>query len=290
MNLHVAVYIIIWRVQDIQYIHIYPGGVYRIKQPTLPLYTLYLSSTTCTNSRISPQNPPPKKKNPSFLWESTVFLPALISAVTSHPPSKLLACISTTADPINPRLNEMQSTLLSSFPRAGIRRPARPLLPVHHHHHHHHQFHPLPSPQQQQQSAPSAAGTGVPTSQTIFSGIQPTGIPHLGNYLGALRKWVSLQRDSPPDTSLIFCLVDLHALTLPQSPEQLLQWKRESLATLLAIGLDPERCTVFEQSRVPTHVELMWLLSCGASMGMLNRMTQWKVCFCMGYRVGVGGC
>ncbi|KAF8457944.1 hypothetical protein BGX38DRAFT_1308491 [Terfezia claveryi] len=83
-------------------------------------------------------------------------------------------------------------------------------------------------------------------------------------------------RDSPPDTNLIFCLVDLHALTLPQAPAQLLQWKRESLATLLAIGLDPGRCTVFEQSRVPAHAELMWLLSCGASMGMLNRMTQWK--------------
>ena len=170
----------------------------------------------------------------------------------------------------------MQRTLfsLSSFPRAGIRSrwcSARPLLPAYH------QFHVLPSPQQ---SAPSTStGTGGPTSQTIFSGIQPTGIPHLGNYLGAVRKWVSLQHSSPPDTNLIFCLVDLHALTLPQPPAQLLQWKQESLATLLAIGLDPERCTVFEQSRVPAHAELMWLLSCGASMGMLNRMTQWKVCF-----------
>lgn len=132
-----------------------------------------------------------------------------------------------------------------------------------------------------QQSVPAPAAVEDPTkpaTDTIFSGIQPTGIPHLGNYLGALKKWVSLQDESPKDTKLIFCLVDLHALTVPQLPAQLLQWKRESLATLLAIGLDPERCTIFEQSSVPAHVELMWLLSCNASMGLLNRMTQWKVC------------
>ena len=170
---------------------------------------------------------------------------------------------------------QQQLTLLSSFLRAGIRSRrclAHSLLPAHH------QFHAFPSPQQSAAPCTSNADPTTPTSQTIFSGIQPTGTPHLGNYLGALRKWASLQRDSPPDTKLIFCLVDLHALTLPQSPAQLLQWKMESLATLLAVGLDPERCTIFEQSRVPAHAELMWLLSCGASMGMLNRMTQWKVC------------
>lgn len=115
------------------------------------------------------------------------------------------------------------------------------------------------------------------TQQAVFSGIQPTGVPHLGNYLGALRQWVEIQRDSPNSTKLVYCIVDLHAITQAQDPKQLRRWKWESLATLLAIGLDPERCIIFEQSRVPAHSELMWILSCTASMGKLNRMTQWKV-------------
>ncbi|KAK6433815.1 Tryptophan--tRNA ligase, mitochondrial [Oleoguttula sp. CCFEE 5521] len=114
------------------------------------------------------------------------------------------------------------------------------------------------------------------TSRVIFSGIQPTGIPHLGNYLGALRQWVTLQNNSDPSTTLIYSLVDLHAITLRQPPAQLRQWKRESLAMLLAIGLDPKRSTIFHQSTVPAHAELMWILSCQASTGYLGRMTQWK--------------
>ncbi|CAK3935712.1 Tryptophan--tRNA ligase, mitochondrial [Lecanosticta acicola] len=112
--------------------------------------------------------------------------------------------------------------------------------------------------------------------KVIFSGIQPTGVPHLGNYLGALRQWVKLQDEAEKSTSLIYSLVDLHAITVRQDPAQLRQWKKESLAMLLAIGLDPMRSTIFHQSDVPSHVELMWILSCQASTGYLGRMTQWK--------------
>lgn len=112
---------------------------------------------------------------------------------------------------------------------------------------------------------------------TVFSGIQPTGIPHLGNYLGALRQWVGFQNSAPPSTKLIFCIVDLHAITQPQNAANLRQWKKEMLTALLAIGLNPDRCIIFEQSRVPAHSELMWILSCVASTGRLSRMTQWKV-------------
>lgn len=112
--------------------------------------------------------------------------------------------------------------------------------------------------------------------RTIFSGIQPTGVPHLGNYLGALQRWVQLQNESSPDTTLIYSLVDLHAITIRQDPEQLRQWKKDSLAMLLAVGLDPKRSTIFYQSDVAAHTELMWILSCQASTGYLSRMTQWK--------------
>ena len=84
----------------------------------------------------------------------------------------------------------------------------------------------------------------------IFSGIQPTGVPHLGNYLGALQQWVSLQTDASPSTKLLFSIVDLHAITIHQNPEELRRWKRETLATLLAVGLDPQRCIIFFQSDV----------------------------------------
>ncbi|KAL2068325.1 hypothetical protein VTL71DRAFT_16423 [Oculimacula yallundae] len=112
--------------------------------------------------------------------------------------------------------------------------------------------------------------------QTIFSGIQPTGIPHLGNYLGALKTWVSLQNNAHPDTKLFFSVVDLHAITLFQKPEELRRWRKESLAALLACGVSEERSTVFWQGGVSAHSELMWILSCTASMGYLSRMTQWK--------------
>lgn len=86
--------------------------------------------------------------------------------------------------------------------------------------------------------------------KVIFSGIQPTGVPHLGNYLGALQQWVKLQDTASPDTSLIYSVVDLHAITVPQNAARLRQCKREMLATLLAIGLDPKRSTIFYQSSV----------------------------------------
>ena len=90
----------------------------------------------------------------------------------------------------------------------------------------------------------------LPSDCVIFSGIQPTGVPHVGNYLGALRQWVNLQNSLQPSARLIFSIVDLHALTVRQHRQQLLTWKRESLATLLAVGLDPERCLMFFQSDV----------------------------------------
>ncbi|KJY02200.1 tryptophanyl-trna synthetase like protein [Zymoseptoria brevis] len=118
--------------------------------------------------------------------------------------------------------------------------------------------------------------SSVSNNKTIFSGIQPTGVPHLGNYLGALRQWVKLQDEAESSTRLIYSLVDLHAITIRQDPAQLRQWKKESLAMLLAIGLDPARSIIFHQSEVSAHAELMWILSCQASTGYLGRMTQWK--------------
>ena len=106
----------------------------------------------------------------------------------------------------------------------------------------------------------------------IFSGVQPTGNLHLGNYLGAIRNWVALQRDF----DCIFCIVDLHALTLPQDPDQLRAQTREVTAAYMAAGIDPERCIIFNQSTVPGHAELGWLLGCLTPLGWLNRMTQFK--------------
>ena len=87
-------------------------------------------------------------------------------------------------------------------------------------------------------------------NRVIFSGIQPTGVPHIGNYLGALQQWVRLQNEEPLTTKLIFSIVDLHAITVQQDAAQLRKWKKETLAALLAVGLDPERCTIFYQSDV----------------------------------------
>lgn len=86
--------------------------------------------------------------------------------------------------------------------------------------------------------------------RVVFSGIQPTGVPHLGNYLGALRPWVNLQNSEPATTKLVFSIVDLHALTVSPNVVHLRQWKKETLAMLLAIGLNPERCTIYFQSDV----------------------------------------
>ncbi len=108
--------------------------------------------------------------------------------------------------------------------------------------------------------------------QRVFSGIQPSGVPTLGNYLGAIRNWVPLQ-----DThDAIYCVVDLHAITVWQEPAQLAAQTREMAAALIACGLDPERCTLFVQSHVHAHVRLAWIFNCVARLGWLNRMTQFK--------------
>src|SRR5216684_589577 len=106
----------------------------------------------------------------------------------------------------------------------------------------------------------------------IFSGIQPTGNLHLGNYLGAIRNWVQLQHDF----DCVFCIVDLHALTQPQNPDELRAATREVTAAYIAAGIDPERCIIFNQSMVSAHAELAWLLGCLTPLGWLNRMTQFK--------------
>jgi tryptophanyl-tRNA synthetase len=106
----------------------------------------------------------------------------------------------------------------------------------------------------------------------IFSGIQPTGNLHLGNYLGAVKNWVRLQQDF----DCIFCIVDLHAITVPQDPAELRQSTREVAAAYIASGIDPENCIIFNQSTVAAHAELAWVLSCLTPLGWLNRMTQFK--------------
>ena len=108
--------------------------------------------------------------------------------------------------------------------------------------------------------------------QRIFSGIQPTGNLHLGNYLGAIRNWVALQADY----ECIFCIVDLHALTLPIEPDELRDATREVTAAYIAAGINPDRCIIFNQSMVPAHTQLAWLFGCLTPLGWLNRMTQFK--------------
>jgi tryptophanyl-tRNA synthetase len=106
-----------------------------------------------------------------------------------------------------------------------------------------------------------------------FSGIQPTADSfHLGNYLGAVRQWVAMQETH----EALYCVVDLHAITMPQDPAQLRRRSRVAAAQLFAAGLDPDRCIVFVQSHVPEHTELAWVLGCIASFGELSRMTQFK--------------
>ena len=106
----------------------------------------------------------------------------------------------------------------------------------------------------------------------VLSGIQPTGDIHLGNYLGALRQWAVDQHEHDS----FYCAVDLHAVTVQQDPEELRAKTLETMATLVAVGLDPEVCTLFVQSHVPYHTELSWLLECTVSFGELRRMTQFK--------------
>ena len=106
----------------------------------------------------------------------------------------------------------------------------------------------------------------------IFSGVQPTGNLHLGNYLGAIRNWVALQSDFES----IYCVVDLHAVTVPQDPAALRQSTREVAASLIASGIDTKTAILFNQSQVKEHAELGWLFNCVARLGWLNRMTQFK--------------
>jgi tryptophanyl-tRNA synthetase len=108
--------------------------------------------------------------------------------------------------------------------------------------------------------------------QRVLSGIQPSGVPTLGNYLGAIRNWVALQDDH----DCLFCVVDLHAITTWQKPEALRAQTREMAATLLACGIDPARSVLFPQSAVSAHARLAWIFNCIARIGWLNRMTQFK--------------
>ena len=108
----------------------------------------------------------------------------------------------------------------------------------------------------------------------IFSGVQPTGNLHLGNYLGAIKNFVKLNNDDENDC--VFCVVDLHAITIKQDPNELRNNIRETVATFIACGINPEKSIIFNQSTVPAHSEATWLLSCVARMGWLNRMTQFK--------------
>ena len=109
-------------------------------------------------------------------------------------------------------------------------------------------------------------------TKRIFSGAQPTGNVHLGNYLGALKNWVALQHEYES----FFCIVNLHAITIPQDPRLLLEKTRDLTRIYLAVGIDPQVSTIFIQSDVPEHAELTWVLNCVSRMGELERMTQFK--------------
>ena len=108
----------------------------------------------------------------------------------------------------------------------------------------------------------------------IFSGVQPTGNLHLGNYIGAIKNFVELNNDD--ENECIFCVVDLHAITVKQDPKQLRNNIYETVATFIASGINPKKSIIFNQSQVSAHSEAAWILSCVARMGWLNRMTQFK--------------
>ena len=111
-------------------------------------------------------------------------------------------------------------------------------------------------------------------AKKIFSGVQPTGNLHLGNYLGAIKNFVELNNDN--QNKCVFCVVDLHAITVKQDPKELRNNIRETVATFIASGIDPSKSIIFNQSKVTAHSEIAWILSCVARMGWLNRMTQFK--------------
>ena len=110
-------------------------------------------------------------------------------------------------------------------------------------------------------------------TELVFSGVQPTGNLHLGNYLGAIKRFVEMQER---EAQCLYCVVDLHAITLWQDPAALKGQIREIAAAFLAAGIDPARSVVFNQSQVPQHAELTWIFNCVARLGWLNRMTQFK--------------
>ncbi len=118
----------------------------------------------------------------------------------------------------------------------------------------------------------SDAATAYQGPKRIYSGMQPSGDLHLGNYLGALINWVKLQEE----WECVFCAVDLHAITVPQDPKKLASQTREITAAWLAAGVDPDKSIVYAQSSVPAHSELAWILNCTARMGWVERMTQFK--------------
>jgi tryptophanyl-tRNA synthetase len=120
---------------------------------------------------------------------------------------------------------------------------------------------------------PAPANITAPVKKRVFSGVQPTGNIHLGNYLGAIRNWVAEQQEYDN----IYCIVDLHAITLPIDPKELHYNIRKLAALYLACGLDPRYCKLFVQSHVHQHAEMSWILECFTPMGWLNRMTQFKV-------------
>ncbi len=106
----------------------------------------------------------------------------------------------------------------------------------------------------------------------VFSGIQPTGNLHIGNYLGAIKRWVAMQEEY----DCIYCIVDMHAITVPQDPQVLRETTRELAGLLMACGIDPERCVLFMQSHVPAHAEMTWIFNCITPLSWLERMTQYK--------------
>jgi len=122
----------------------------------------------------------------------------------------------------------------------------------------------------------SSTATATAPKQTfkplVFSGVQPTGNLHLGNYLGAIVRFVELQKTH----ECIYCVVDLHAITVWQEPDELTRAIREVTAAFIACGIDPKTHIVFNQSQVAEHAELAWVFNCVARLGWLNRMTQFK--------------
>ncbi|HZU78192.1 MAG TPA: tryptophan--tRNA ligase, partial [Dehalococcoidia bacterium] len=123
-----------------------------------------------------------------------------------------------------------------------------------------------------QSSVLSSQAAPASHRRRVLSGIQPSGNLHIGNYLGAIRRWVAAQ----DQYENYFCIVNLHAMTLPWKPDELRRQTRDLAAIYLAAGIDPARCAIFVQSDVPAHAELAWILNCITPLGWLYRMTQFK--------------